>query len=352
MFAICKRPCRQCKTPASLLFVLRMYVFRIAYIDKNGDPRILHVQCTQLSLAQFGPFGRRRLGFRIHIIGQLCNVERETIAPSRAPIVNHQRQQRSVLVSPTGIIFPLIPNNSFNRKRYKRVDHGVEERRRFITLNGRCCRSLGGMSENVGHSLLIVGVCGKRFAACPCFDRRSAPATLYKSDGYMAVFLEFSAEEISRRRKFFNAVRTTYLPSAGHCGEVFGGLSGSNFIELQQPDIGMLLRFLLFVFVIHNLSPSFNGHFHVRLPRTKPHFAYQYVFQVYGLSVRNVYVVGAACHGCFYRYLPFALLVGLGNVGFTVPRGSYFNGFSRLCFAPNGHRCLLLQHHVVGEQRL
>src|ERR1700730_15775976 len=113
---------------ADINLVARVNIVCFTDIDYYGHAGVRLSQGHRLRLAQFSPFTFARLNLGWLPIGKLHEIEREVaFTPSLAPVSDHRRKKRAVLIGTTGITFALIPDCAADCIRRERCDHRIEK---------------------------------------------------------------------------------------------------------------------------------------------------------------------------------------------------------------------------------
>ena len=92
----------------------------------------------RLGFAELGPGAVARLIPLGQEVGELHPIKREiALPPVVAPVLDHQRKQLAILVSPTDVRFALIPDHAANRVGHDRLEPAVVEVCRPILIDDR-----------------------------------------------------------------------------------------------------------------------------------------------------------------------------------------------------------------------
>ena len=92
------------------------------------------------------------------------------------------------------------------------------------------------------------------------------------------MLVNVAPEEVASRGEFLDRLGSTHLPASAQVGlEIADWCCRRVFPHLQEPDVGVLVGLVFLLFIVHHVSPSFDGHLHVRLSGAEPHFAYHNV---------------------------------------------------------------------------
>ena len=99
------------------------------------------------------------------------------------------------------------------------------------------------------------------------------------------------------------------------------------------------------------LFKALHLHLHVRLSGTDPHLANHHVVQHDGFTVSEGYRIGTASLWRLHLDAKTTVLTGCRHIRLLVPRRQDIHLLSWLCPSPDVTLRLLLQHHVVAEER-
>ena len=155
-FAIIVHLGKFCKSLPDLLLAHGMYVFGFAEIDYAGHSALVHgLGGEGLCFAQFRPVVIARNLADPLVIGYLCDIEGEIIAPEPAPVENHRAHKVAVAVSLLGIGFSLIPDCALDCERCERLDHCIVKHGDEVRF---ACRGFGDAFERNGERNLPFSV--------------------------------------------------------------------------------------------------------------------------------------------------------------------------------------------------
>src|ERR1043165_2628223 len=114
--------------------ITRMNIILIANIDRHRHPSLRLAQRHRLRLTQLSPITLIRLSLARMPVRKLHKVERKLMPPRTSPVTNHDRKQRAVLISASGVTLALVPDRATNRERHERRNHRVVKHTRIVLI--------------------------------------------------------------------------------------------------------------------------------------------------------------------------------------------------------------------------
>src|ERR1041384_4472788 len=111
-----------------------MNIILVTNIDRNRHPSLRLAQRHRLRFTQLRPIALIRLSLVRMPVRKLHKVERKLMPPRTAPVANHDRKQRAILISASGITLALVPDRATYRERNERRNHRVIEHTRIVLI--------------------------------------------------------------------------------------------------------------------------------------------------------------------------------------------------------------------------
>ena len=115
----------QCQAMSNGLFIFRVDIISIAFINNYSHSGIRYRQCTLLCFTKFRPVRINGVWRHLHKVGQLHKIEWKILPPVLTPVLDNQREKLTILIGTGSIVFPLIPDSTTDTVRHQRMDHSI-----------------------------------------------------------------------------------------------------------------------------------------------------------------------------------------------------------------------------------
>jgi hypothetical protein len=305
----------------------------------------------------------RGIGRPVGEARELHDVEREVVAPLRAPSGGKRLELVGVALALASVRATLVPERAGDREADDRLDHRVvlarpERRLRRLSDVVEVSGSGGGAHllspvDNVFASLLHgVRHSGERrnlrdsLGADERLDAAPAPVVVENADRNPRARVDLAGEEVSHRRDVVENVADCDVPRTLRGGAELHRPRGRHVVELYGADVRIVLGLRLLRVAVDD-SPA-ERHLGVGLSRDEPDVAYKNVCEHDGVLSGHL-ELGAVLHDGKRRKpdLPVARSVGL-RLRLVAEEGNG-HALARIRLAPDGQRSAVLQHHVVSE---
>ena len=205
-------------------------------------------------------------------------------------------------------------------------------------MRGAIRIAAGQLRADIGDEVLQLRHGIKTLDAGPRLDACAAPGALDDADGHFELLMQSQAEVVTDGGKRGRALRCAAFPFRGH---IVLRRERGRFRHLDEAEVRM--RGVRDV----GLRVGLHLHFplHVRLAGGEPHFADQHVLHAHIARLQHLWL-RIRGHGIELHH-PFAARIGLR--GLLLPRELDDDLLTGRGLAPNRHRFVPLEHHVVGE---
>ena len=190
----------------------------------------------------------------------------------------------------------------------------------------------------------------QRFGTCPSLGGCTAPVVIDDAHRHLQLLPQAQGIEVAEGTEVLHRLGTALLPAVHVDLHLLQRAQTCALGHLQETYVGIFgIGYLLFV--VEHFAPSLDGHLHVALSASQPHFAYQHVAQSGLLAVGEGHVIGLQTTlGCVDGECEAS--VGgrcLCSHTFLVPSCHQCHLASGFGCAMDGEGALLLEHHVARE---
>ena len=287
---------------------------------------------------------------RVHsvVVGRyLHEVERCAGVLEALPHHTHVgRLQARVLLRAVAVALALVPQHSLEGERHQR---------RYLPVPQHTRRAVGILFRRRA----ALEVCKHEFAAeafpqrgfvHPGLDRCAAPVGDQQSHGDAQHLVELPGEEVRHRARVSHGLRRVLFPGAGAAFQ-----RRRRVLLAYRAHTYRHGRFRAqnhFRRAFYRLPvETAHRHFHIGLAGAEPHLADEHVADGGLIAVAEADAVGASGGRSGDAGHPFAVAVRRRRVFCLGPGGAYGDGAALVGPSPHGHVLLLLQDHIVGEER-
>ena len=271
-------------------------------------------------------------------------------AKLRAPEVDHRLEALRIGVVLAHVRLALIPQESSHRVVAQGMQHAVVHDTGRVVVPPLPVPALLLLLLHVDVAVLRDDALGQ-----PALHARTTPGTGDDAHGHLQRALQHRGKEPTRGAEPRSSLGRSHLPLARHLLHNLGLAVLRNGRHAHVAMFGSRGDGL--VAALYGTVPeTVERHFHVRLPRSKPHLADEHarehhlvgrLLAVGFLNDKRVLVVGSGRRA--HREQPPAVAVGTGRELVARPADGCGNRRLRCSLAPQAGVGLLLQHHVVAK---